>query len=415
MKILIPPRQERCSHWFGIIWLLLGTICALFATNGRWDLSLMAWLSPLFFLRFTRINNLFIGIGGVWLASVVALFFFFYESQMSVLNPILIGGCLIINTLLVLPYLIDRLLYPRLSLLSGLLATLIFPLGRAAFEYLNTVFVSPFGSIFSFAYTQYGNLPLLQILSITGIYGITFLMAWFASTGNWIWERHFSWPRIRKVTLLYAGLLALVLLSGSIQLAFFPPSAQTIRVAGISAPSSILQKVRQEIRTVTAKQQLTPADLEQLRSAFATIDDDLLTRSEHEVHAGAKIIVWPEAGVLALTEDETTLIARGQTLARQEGVYLEMGYIVLQYTAPSSLKDLSDRTVLVDPQGRVAWTYDKAHPVPGLDRFAPGDGKVPVVDTPYGRISNVICFDADFPDLMRQASGVDLMLVPGND
>ncbi len=71
--------------------------------------------------------------------------------------------------------------------------------------------------------------------------------------------------------------------------------------------------------------------------------------------------------------------------------------------------------VLVDPRGRTVCTYDKAHPVPGMDRIAAGDGRVPAVDSAYGRIANVICFDADFPDLMRQQAGVDLMLVPSND
>ncbi len=70
-----------------------------------------------------------------------------------------------------------------------------------------------------------------------------------------------------------------------------------------------------------------------------------------------------------------------------------------------------------DPQGRVLWTYNKAHPVPGLEHIAPGDGNVPVVDTPYGRLATVICFDADFPNLIHQAGskGVDIMLVPALD
>ncbi len=40
-----------------------------------------------------------------------------------------------------------------------------------------------------------------------------------------------------------------------------------------------------------------------------------------------------------------------------------------------------------------------------------------MVDTASGRIATVICFDADFPDLMRQggSKGVDVMLVPSND
>jgi apolipoprotein N-acyltransferase len=65
----------------------------------------------------------------------------------------------------------------------------------------------------------------------------------------------------------------------------------------------------------------------------------------------------------------------------------------------------------------VAWSYDKARPVPGLDPLVPGNGKVPTIATPYGRISNVICFDGDFPYLSRQAgqAQASVMLIPSND
>jgi apolipoprotein N-acyltransferase len=52
-----------------------------------------------------------------------------------------------------------------------------------------------------------------------------------------------------------------------------------------------------------------------------------------------------------------------------------------------------------------------------MESYTPGDGRMPTVNTEYGRLGNVICFDADFPDLMRQGGrgGVDVMLVPSSD
>ena len=46
-----------------------------------------------------------------------------------------------------------------------------------------------------------------------------------------------------------------------------------------------------------------------------------------------------------------------------------------------------------------------------------GDGKVSTVQTPYGRLSSVICYDMSFLDTIRQAgqAGADVMLVPGYD
>ncbi len=75
-----------------------------------------------------------------------------------------------------------------------------------------------------------------------------------------------------------------------------------------------------------------------------------------------------------------------------------------------------DESILFDPKGIVVWRYQKAHPAPG-EPEPPGDGLVPTVQTPYGRLSNVICADADFPGTLRQAgqAGADVMLVPSND
>jgi len=79
---------------------------------------------------------------------------------------------------------------------------------------------------------------------------------------------------------------------------------------------------------------------------------------------------------------------------------------------------VEDEAVLLDPTGNVVWTYEKTHPAPGEQGvIILGDGKVPTVDSPYGRLTNVICFDADYPATVRQAgqAGADLLLVPADD
>jgi apolipoprotein N-acyltransferase len=64
----------------------------------------------------------------------------------------------------------------------------------------------------------------------------------------------------------------------------------------------------------------------------------------------------------------------------------------------------------------VVWDYAKTnHPLGDKAIFAPGPGILPVVNSPFGRLTTVICFDADFPSLVRQAGGADLLLVPAND
>jgi apolipoprotein N-acyltransferase len=79
---------------------------------------------------------------------------------------------------------------------------------------------------------------------------------------------------------------------------------------------------------------------------------------------------------------------------------------------------MENRAILLDPTGAVVWDYHKANPTPGENMMmAAGPRVLPTVDTPYGRLATLICYDADFPELARQAgkAGVDILLAPYYD
>ena len=205
------------------------------------------------------------------------------------------------------------------------------------------------------------------------------------------------------------------MLLGGVRLAVFPPHAQTVRVASISK-----RKVQPDA-SATAWQHLlanraTPAESEEVRAAANAIDSDLLARAEREAQAGAKIVFWGEGNAPVLKSDEPALLARGRELAAKYQIYLGMA---LATWNQGKNPPLENKLVLIKPDGQVAWEYFKAHPVPGGEAAisVAKDGKLHSLDTPYGRISSVICFDADFPQLLAQAGalGADVVLDPSND
>lgn len=411
---ITPTRiQDRLSY----LWLAIAAALFLFVA-GRWAIPLAAWLAPLFLLRFVRTQR---PLPGLLLAWIVRFAVTAVVLQGIILSPGIVyyALVLILTGLTTLPYLADRLISPRLG---GFVATLVFPLAFTTLEYLSSF--GPFGTYNSIANTQYGDLPLMQLVSVTGIWGITFLITWFAAVVNWAWEQHFAWPNVRGGGVLYAGVLAVVLLGGGARLVLFPPQAALIRVAGLSASWSAVAAFNQQLPQATLSLLLsgkaTQADLALARSAFTTLDDDLLARSQQEAVAGAKIVVWPETsstGGAILEEDEPALIQRAGALAREAGIYLDIG-LAVYLPAGGKPPFLKDEAVLLDPTGHVVWTYEKTHPAPGEQGlFVLGDGKVPIVDSPYGRLANVICFDADFPGMIHQAgqAGADMLLVPSDD
>ncbi|HXX77823.1 MAG TPA: hypothetical protein VEI53_04990, partial [Ktedonobacteraceae bacterium] len=188
--------QDRLSF----LWFAIGFALSLFVSI-RWSIPMAAWLSSVFMLRFVRTQSPIRGLPLVWLATFATIALTSQGTLPSGLFYFLFAaGTALVATF---PYLVDRLVAPRIG---GFLATLVFPLAWTSYEYL-TALIGPFGTIGSIAYTQYGNLPLLQIVSVTGIWGISFLITWLAPVVNWAWERGFAWPRVRGGILLYSGIL----------------------------------------------------------------------------------------------------------------------------------------------------------------------------------------------------------------
>jgi apolipoprotein N-acyltransferase len=374
----------------------------LFAVGGRWDIPVAAWIYPVLLLRFSRLSRAWSGVLWVWLANIVAAVFWVQESAIG-FNAVVVAGAIALGALQTLPFLADRLLVGRLR---PWMAVLTFPAGVAGAEFLITL-LSPFGTAYgSLAVTQYGDLPLLQVTSITGLYGIGFLIAWFASTINRIWERP-AW----RSAMVYTAVLLTVVLGGGARLALTPSTSATVRVAGISPSLAVIAEEKAALNQITGgRAGIAAAPASQVEPAMTAVENDLLASTRREVEAGAKIVIWPEEDVKTQEANEPAAIEAATNEARRSGIYLEIGIGVYSTTGPAFGRD---EALLIDPHGNVLWTYQKAHPIPGSEPFKPGDGRVPVADTPYGRIANVICYDADFPDMMRTRA--DIMLVPSHD
>jgi apolipoprotein N-acyltransferase len=119
-----------------------------------------------------------------------------------------------------LPFAINNFLIKKIV---GFKSTLVLPVTWVVLEYLYSSFINPYYSWGSIAYTQFDNLQLLQIVSITGIYGITFIIGWFASVLNWIWENDFDSKAIQKSISIFLLTLILILLYGGFNSTFFKP------------------------------------------------------------------------------------------------------------------------------------------------------------------------------------------------
>ena len=404
----LPTGRDNAVLWIclplaGVLWFFAG---------GRYVVGAAAWLAPVFMLRWFRGRRAAVAFPLAVLAAGTATFFA-WRGIADVMMPtafyVLFSAAA--ASVYLLPYLVDRFLSRRLD---GFSSTLVFPAAVVTLEYLLSL-VSPLGTWNAVAYTQVGNLPLIQISSLTGIYGVSFVVAWFAAVANRAWEERVAGRNIGRGLAAYAAVLAAVMLFGGIRLAV-TRADDTVRVAGIVARTFFLSENREVLEPLIAGEPLAEEVAAAMREETAAINDDLFARSVREARAGARIILWGEASAQLLLDDERALVTRGRDLARRERVYLGMALATLE---PGADKPVANKFVLVDPGGNVVWDYVKSIPVPGPEDAISrrGNGVIPTVETEYGKLAGVICYDMDFPAMIRPAgrAGADLMLVPAHD
>lgn len=383
--------------WWSYLWLVIGTLLSLFA-GPRWIIPLAAWLAPVFLMRFMRAQRVLWG-AILLVISLIVTTRIGVQDVMPLPTSATIPTIAILSLIPAIPYLADRLLARRLP---GLAATLVFPLAMTTLSFVDTA-TNPMGNWGAVGYTEYGNLPLMQLVSITGLLGLTFLITWFGPIANWIWDQSLARRDIWRGVALYGGILVLVLGFGMVRLAFFPLEPGTVRIASINVRDIDIGELGKLFGT----------DREAFRQGTEELHDRYFQDTIREAQAGAKIVLWSEGAGLGDETGEAALIARGQEVARQEEIYLAMS-VVTVYQDPQRLPE--NKLLIVDPAGDVVLEHYK-YGGAVIEGFLPGDRILRSVETPYGTLSGIICWDADFPAVVRQAgrNGADILLVPGRD
>lgn len=306
-----------------------------------------------------------------------------------------------------LPYLIDSFfLKKRKSFLS----TLIFPCSVVLIEYVYHLF-NQYGTWGHFAYSQQTQNVLLQSISVFGMGYITFLITWFASVSNWVYEQRNDWRNVKKGALIYSIVLGLTFIYGGYRVQFQKPNSETIRIASISALDSL--KVLVDIQGLNNKETENDVKVE-TRKNTSKLNQNLFDRSVKEAEAGAKIVFWAEGNSIILKEDEKELYEKASQVALKQNFYLGLGVAVID---PLNTKFLENKFVLFDNDGKKVIDYWKGISVPGAETSISNNKATGIqkIETEYGTIAGAICFDMDFPNYLKEAKGSDILLAPSND
>lgn len=269
--------------------------------------------------------------------------------------------------------------------------------------------------------SQYRLVPLIQVASVAGVYGVSFLVVWTGvalcfAAARLIWD-----PTRKGVWGADLALPVLVLCGVWIWGWYRIGSAQVLgadrqRVRLALVQPSIPQRVIWDAAQIPARKA------------------QLLRLTAQALGSAPDLVIWPEA---ALPEYDEELISGLITMLRTNRTWMILGADDVETDAASGRTRFYNAAVLLSPDGSAVAVYRKRRlvpfgefvpfrsvlpflkwltPVPG--DFAPGAGPVrfhiPGKDV---STSVLICFEDTFPDLARAsaAQDVDFLLNLTND
>jgi apolipoprotein N-acyltransferase len=284
--------------------------------------------------------------------------------------------------------LLFRALLRRGAWWSALLA---FPGTWVSFEYLLNL-VSPHGTAGSLSYSQLNFLPFLQLASVTGPWGMSFLLLLFsAALAIGVDLRHAAPKQALRIVGAGLGVIALVLIFGVVRLTLPVPS-QRVRVGLIASDEPANVDVADE-----------GTQTKRLFRDYAAAAEVLAAR-------GAQVIVLPEKLGVAVDPETKGIDVIFQSLADKTKSKIVVG--VIEVSPPVKY----NRARIYGP-GAPLLTYDKHHMLPPFEsNLRPGTTLV-LMPEPSGTWGVAICKDMDFTPLSRQygEAGTGLMLVPAWD
>lgn len=183
-----------------------------------------------------------------------------------------------------------------------------FPAAVSAAEFfIDNPFVSVMTSL---SVSQFWNLGLMQLASVTGVVGVSFIVTLFASVVNYIWEEG-----IRTKTIMNAveyGLAIVIISSiGMFQVEKITTTEQTVRIAAGVENFNLLF----EDKSILAE--YSGSDEEKMLQANTDIINE---RTKQAVQNEAALLVFPEDAFVCHEHSTENFIGRVQSIARDNKI-----------------------------------------------------------------------------------------------
>lgn len=253
--------------------------------------------------------------------------------------------------------------------------------------------------------SQYQMLPLIEVASVTGVYGVSFMMVWFSAallgTQAMLLRRPEQRSRWLAELIVPLVVVAAVAWFGFRQLFHPKPERPTLKMALVqpSIPQKWIWDAAESSRRF----------------------EQLLQLSRRALTNHPDVLVWPEAAVPYMVRYDEEVHAAVTNLVRTHHTWIVLGSDDVEVRGRSTGEqetNVFNSAFLVSPEGKFAPGYRKRRLVifgeyyplkrwlpflDGLGEFTPGDRVVPFHLAELGvKTAVLICFEDVFPHLVRE-------------
>lgn len=272
---------------------------------------------------------------------------------------------------------------------NNFIAVLAYPGLLTAGEYVSLSFWYD-GTAGSLAYTQSNYLPIIQIASVTGIWGILFVTALIPSTLALAW--HLKGNRKQMQLSLLTGSLVVVAVMAFGWVRLSEERAHSSFPVGLTViPEKLHLFTDQPI--FAKEEEVTNAYIKQILPLAGQ---------------GARVVLFPEKAMNATENQKDSVLDLLRKAAMDSQLFIAGGLTVIK---PNSRQNLEE---FISSDGTVQ-EYKKNFHVKGLEEGFEKGEKVGFLQGLQTKGGMAICKDLDYPQWLRNYRDVNLLFVPARD
>lgn len=285
---------------------------------------------------------------------------------------------------------------------NKIIAYFAFPCAVAALEFfIDNPFISVMTSL---SVSQFWNIGLMQLASVTGVVGVSFIVTLCASVVNYLFEEGIKKSTIIKAV-AYAVVVVLIVSIGIMTVERISTRDDTVRIA--TGVENVNTLVEDKVLSADSKEN----DSEKIINSMLEILD---SRAKDAVYNGATILTFPEDAFVIFEDMADSFIEKAEKVAKENEMNIVLPLLRLPLEEDGKKKNTLN---FINNKGELVNTYLKNNLVPVVEEpvTQKGDGKTPIFEVDGVKYTYLICADYTSNKLAYNGGEADIFINPSYD